>query len=303
MKLKVLISGGTGLVGQAIAKLLIEKNYEVAILSRRKNIDGIQSFFWDYENDELDIEAIEFADIIIHLAGENISGKKWTFEQKKKIIASRVQTTNLLKKTIEKSTNKPKAFLSASAIGYYGSQTSDKIFTEEDVAGDDFLAETVTKWEESIKQIQDIGIPTAALRIGVVMSMKGGALPRMLMPVKFGVGAALGSGKQWVPWISLEDLSRLFVFVLEKKLLKEASEDFQVFNATSPNHVTNAQLTKQMARAINRPYFMPPLPAFIFKLLYGEMSMILLNGSRVSSNKIQQMGFEFKDKEIAHTIK
>lgn len=128
MKLKVLISGGTGLVGRAISQLLQEKNFEIAVLSRRKNVDGIKSFHWDYEKQQIDPEAIEFADVVIHLAGENISSKKWTFEQKKKIIASRVQTTNLLQSAIEKAKNKPKAFLSASAIGYYGSITTDQIF-------------------------------------------------------------------------------------------------------------------------------------------------------------------------------
>lgn len=298
MKLKVLISGGTGLVGQAITELLDKKGYEVAVLSRRKNVEGIKSFYWDYEKDEIDSEAIEFADVIIHLVGENISSKKWTFEQKKRIITSRVQTTKLLESSIKKSKKKPKAFLSASAIGYYGSKTTNQIFEEDDNHGDDFLAETVVKWEESVQLIQKLDIPTAAIRIGVVMSQKGGALSKMLMPVKFGVGSALGNGKQWVPWVSLEDLARMFVFVMEEKLLKNPSEKFEVYNATAPNHINNSQLMKQLAKAINRPYFMPSVPAFIFKLLLGEMSMILLEGSRVSSEKIQNEGFQFEDTEI-----
>lgn len=303
MKLKVLISGGTGLVGQAIAQLLREKDYEIAVLSRRKKIEGIKSFYWDYEKNEIDEQSIEFADIIIHLAGENISNKKWTFEQKKKIISSRVQTTELLHKSIENSKNKPKAFLSASAIGYYGSTTSNFIFKEDDHAGDDFLAETVVKWEESVEKIQKIGIPTAALRIGVVMTEKGGALPKMLMPVKLGFGSPIGSGKQWIPWISLEDLARMFVFVLEEKLLKKTHQSFQVYNAVSPNHINNAQLTRQLAKTIKRPFFMPAVPSFILKLIFGEMAMILLEGSRVSSEKIQQAGFEFNDLEIADVFK
>lgn len=298
MKLNVLISGGTGMVGQAITKILHEKSYDVAVLSRRKNVEGIKSFYWDYEKNEIDEQAIEFADIIIHLAGENISGKKWTFEQKKKIISSRVQTTELLKTAIGKATNKPKAFLSASAIGYYGSRTSDQIFTEEDEPGKDFLAETVVKWEESVREVSKLEIPTAAIRIGVVMSEKGGALPKMLMPVKLGFGSPLGSGKQWVPWISLNDLARMFVFVLEEKLMNNAHQKFQVYNATSPNHINNAQLTKQLAKAIKRPFIMPAVPAFVFKLLFGEMSMILLEGSRISSEKIQEEGFEYKDLDI-----
>jgi uncharacterized protein (TIGR01777 family) len=303
MKLNVLISGGTGMVGKAITQSLNEEIYDVAVLSRRKNVEGIKSFYWEYEKNDLDEKAIEFADVIIHLAGENISSKKWTFEQKKKIIASRVQTTNLFKSAIKKSKNKPKAFLSASAIGYYGSVTSDHIFSEDNKAGKDFLAETVVKWEESIQQISELGIPTAALRIGVVMSEKGGALPKMLMPIKFGIGSALGSGKQWIPWISLNDLARMFIFILEKKLLENPNECFEVYNATSPNHITNAQLTKQLARAIKRPYFMPPVPSFVLKLFFGEMSMILLNGSRISSEKVQNLGFEFKDLVVSQVLR
>lgn len=303
MKLKVLISGGTGMVGQAITDLLLKKNYEVFVLSRQKKQIGVKSFYWDYEKNEIDQEAIENADIIIHLAGENISGKKWSFEQKKKIIASRVQTTNLLKMAIEKSKNKPKAFLSASAIGYYGSFTSEQVFSEEDQAGKDFLADTVVKWEESVGHIRELGIPTAALRIGVVMSPKGGALPKMLMPVKFGVGSPLGNGKQWVPWISLSDLARMFVFVMEQKLLKEPSPKMQIYNAVSPTHMTNAQMMKQLAKAVKRPYFFPAVPAFVFKLMFGEMSVILLEGSRVSSNKILEEGFSFYVLEIEALFK
>lgn len=303
MKLNILISGGTGMVGQAITKLLKDEDHEVAVLSRRKNVERIRSFYWNYENGELDRDAIEFADVIFHLAGENISSKKWSYEQKKKIIASRVQTTELLKSAIEKSKKKPKAFLSASAIGYYGSFTSERIFSEEDEAGKDFLSETVVKWEESIKQIQKTGIPTAVLRIAVVMSKNGGALPRMLMPVKWGLGSALGTGKQWIPWISLEDLARLFVFVLEERLLKNTPENLEIYNATTPDHINNSQMMKQLAEAIKRPYFMPPVPSFVFKLMFGEMSMILLNGSRVSSEKIQKQGFVFRDTEIKDLIR
>ncbi len=303
MKLKVLISGGTGLVGRAITDLLLKKDYEVAVLSRQKSPEGVKSFYWDYEKNEIEQKAIEYADVIIHLAGENISSKKWSVAQKKKIIASRVQTTELLKSAIDRSKSKPKAFLSASAIGYYGSLTSEQVFSEEDQSGNDFLAETVVKWEESVRPIQEKGIPTAALRIGVVMSKKGGALPKMLMPVKFGVGSALGSGKQWVPWISLNDLAHMFVFVLEQKLLKGPSNKMQIFNAVSPYHITNAQLMKQLAKALKRPYFFPAVPAFVFKWMFGEMAVILLEGSRVSSEKILKEGFEFKDLEIRDLFK
>lgn len=298
MKRKVLISGGTGLVGQAITALLESKQYEVSYLSRSKKETTRKIFLWNPEKGEIDPQALEYADVVIHLAGENISSGKWTADQKKKIISSRVESTKLLQNAFSTTTKRPDIFVSASAIGYYGSVTSNHIFTEEDVAGNDFLAETVVKWENSVKKIHQVGIPTVILRIGVVMSKIGGALPKMLLPVKLGVGSAIGTGKQWVPWIALDDLARLFLFVLEEKLSKTASRDLLIYNAVSPNEITNKELMRQLAKAINRPFFMPSIPAFIFKGLYGEMSTILLEGSRVSSKKIQSEGFEFDSVKV-----
>ena len=294
MKPTILITGGTGLVGQALSALFVSQGYDVAHLSRNPQNSDKRSFYWNQEKGEIDSQAIEYADVIIHLAGENISNRKWTSHQKKRIISSRVQTTNLLERAIKSASGKPKAFISASAIGYYGSITSDKIFTEEDPSGTDFLTETVVKWEESVKQIQVLSIPTAILRIGVVMSRQGGALPKMLQPIKWGMGAALGNGKQWMPWIALEDLTRMFLFVLEQKLLATSSKDLLIYNAVSIDNINNRELMRQMAKAIKRPFFLPPVPSFLFKLIFGEMATLLLNGSRVSSEKIISEGFVFK---------
>mgnify|MGYP002639546011 CR=1 FL=1 len=298
MKPKVLISGGTGLVGQAITAILDNNHYEVAYLSRSKKETARKIFLWNPEKAEIDPEAIEYADVIIHLAGENISSGQWTVAQKKKIISSRVESTKLLENAIQSADKKPVAFVSASAIGYYGSITTDKVFSEGDAAGKDFLAETVIKWENSVKQIHQIGIPTAILRIGVVMSKKGGALPKMLLPVKWGIGSAIGTGKQWVPWIALEDLARLFLFVIESRISKTSSKDLTIYNAVSPSEINNRDLMKQLAKALNKPFFMPAVPGFIFKMLYGEMSTILLEGSRVSAQKLQEEGFKFNTSKI-----
>lgn len=294
MKKNILISGGSGLVGQEIAALFQKQGHELAILSRNPEKQTIRSFYWDVEDDKIDEEAIEFADVIIHLAGENISSKPWTPMQKEKIISSRTQSTQLLFNVVKRKSKKLDAFISASAIGYYGTYTSDKIFKEEDAVGDDFLADTVRLWETSAQQFALLNIPTAMLRIGVVMSEKGGAMVKMLKPVGMGFGAALGSGKQWVPWIALEDLARLFYFVYEQKLQNQIPQKALVFNAVAPNHITNHQLMKSLAEAKKKPFFMPAVPAFVFKLIYGEMSSILLEGSRVSSEKIIGEGFDFK---------
>jgi uncharacterized protein (TIGR01777 family) len=298
MKQNVLISGGTGLVGHELSKLLSSENFNVALLSRRKQVKGYKSFYWDHEKGEIDSKAIDFADIIVHLAGENVSGKKWTKSQKKKIISSRVETTALLRDAIQKTNKKPKAFISASAVGYYGSSTSDHIYKENDEPGKDFLAETVVKWEASVNEIQQMGIPTAALRIGVVMTVKGGALPKIMKPVTMGVGSALGNGKQWIPWISVNDLVRMFLFVMQNTMDSKPGSKFEVYNAACPTHITNFQLSKELAKIFKKPFFMPAVPAFVIKMLFGEMATIVLNGSRVSSEKIQNAGFVFKDTQV-----
>jgi len=288
MTKNILITGGSGLVGSAIQELLNAKGHSVAVLSRRKKINALKSFYWDYENGVIDPKAIEFADIIIHLAGENISAKRWTNKQKHKIIESRVKTTELLYSAIKKLEKKPEKIISASAIGYYGTKTSDYIFSEDDDSGNDFLAETVLKWEAAVDKFADLGITTSKLRIGVVMSSRGGALPEMIKPLKMGFATAIGSGRQYIPWISLEDLARMFAFLIENK------ETAKVYNAVNPSHLTNKQLTKSLAKKYNKPLLPIGIPSFVLKLIFGEMAIILLEGSRVSSKKIQDAGFEFQ---------
>ena len=284
---RILITGGTGLLGSAIIKLLSEQGYTIAVLSRRKEVRGIKSFYWDYTHGILNREAIEFADVIIHLAGENISGNRWTKKQRKKIIDSRVKTSELLYSMTEKATHKPHTIISASAIGYYGTLTTDRIFTEDEQAGNDFLASTVNSLEKSIDQFKKMDIRTVKLRIGVVLSKEGGALPKMLKPARLGLGAVIGNGKQYFPWIEISDLARMIQFVIEKP------SDHDVFNAVAPEYINYRDFTKTIAKSLNKPLFLPKIPAFIMKLLLGEMSSILLYGSRVSSQRILNEGFEF----------
>lgn len=288
----VLITGGTGLVGTAIKDLLLSKGYAVAVMSRQKKVEGIKSFYWDYEKEIIDRDALEFADTIIHLAGENISSKRWTAKQKKRIVESRVKTTALLYSAVQKSNKKPSKIIAASAIGYYGSETSDTIFKEEDAAGNDFLARTVVEWENAVDKFNDLGIETVKLRLGVVMSLKGGALPKMLTPLKFGFASPLGSGKQYIPWIALEDLSRMFLFLMEKE------NSANVYNAVHPQQITNKELMKYLAKKKHRLFLPIGPPSFIFKLMFGEMAVILLEGSRVSAEKIKKAGFRFQINEI-----
>lgn len=283
----ILITGGSGLVGQRITELLEKKGYEVAWLSRSQQ--GRKSFLWDVENKEIDPQAIEWADAIIHLAGAGVAEKRWTPERKKLILDSRTHSTQLLFSAIEKAEKKPSTFISASAVGFYGFNTGTTLVDEGSKAGSDFLAEVVIAWEHEVKKIEALHLRTVLLRIGIVLDAEGGALGEMLKPP---VAAPLGSGDQWMSWIHIEDLANMFVFALEKTTLQG------IYNAVGPNPATNQQLTKEAAAAKGKPYIGIGVPGFALKLVLGEMAAMVLGGNRVSSQKIQKAGFEFEFPEL-----
>lgn len=295
---KVLITGGSGLVGTELSALLKEKGYEVAHLTRNRKDDyPYQQFEWDIEKQEMEEEAIRFADVIIHLAGAGVADEKWTDKRKKIIIDSRTESAALLHNTIAKMLEEaPQHFISASAIGYYGMDTGDKIVDENSVAGTDFLAEVTKKWEASADQFESLTIPTAKIRIGIVLSEKGGALPQLAQPIKLYAGAPLGSGKQWMSWIHIEDLASLFLHVMENKLTG-------VYNGVGINPATNKEVTKAVAKALNKPLILPNIPPFAMKLILGEMAQMVLGGNKVSAEKILNSGFKFKYEHLEEALK
>jgi uncharacterized protein (TIGR01777 family) len=177
-------------------------------------------------------------------------------------------------------------------VGYYGLQPTDVSFSEDDKPGTDFLAQTVELWEKSVDMFKELGLTTLKIRTGVVFSKDGGALPKMIMPVKYGLGSAIGTGKQYVPWIALSDLARLFIFVMENQ------QQDSVFNAVAPNHITNKELMKALSKSLKKPFFMPSVPALMLRILYGEMADVILKGNKVSAQKILSAGFEFGYKTI-----
>lgn len=293
----VLISGGSGLVGNALTRFLLNKGYKVAILSRSVKSEGDLSFKWDVDAQTIDKEAVEFADLIIHLAGENVSSKRWSPKQKKKIIDSRVKSTKLLYKAIEKADKKPELFISASAVGYYGFEDQDIAAKEDDKPGRDFLAETVKLWEEEVMKIENLGLETIRLRLGVVIAKEGGFLNAVKIPVKFGIGSAVGSGEQFIPWIEMEDLVRMIYYVMKME------NPESVYNAVAPESVSNKDLMRTLAKKMRKPFFFPTVPAFMIRLLFGEMGDIVLKGKRVSSDKIEKEGFKFKHHTFSDAIK
>ncbi|HUH75277.1 MAG TPA: TIGR01777 family oxidoreductase [Chitinophagales bacterium] len=294
----VLISGGTGIVGTRLSHKLRDKGYEVQILSRSKNSDSIfKTYIWDISKNYIDPKAVETADYIIHLAGAGIADKRWTDERKKIIIDSRVDSANLLFNAVKSNLNRVKAFISASGVGNYGAITTQHIFTESDPHHDDFLGKTCALWEASADQFETLGIRTVKVRTGVVLSQEGGALEKLKIPVQLGIGSALGSGKQYVPWIHLEDLCNIYIKAIEDAHMSGP------YNAAAPEHLTNEQMTKSIAEVLHRPFFFPKVPSFAMNLLLGEMSELLLEGSRVSSEKIQKAGFQFKFPDIKSALK
>jgi uncharacterized protein len=288
---KILITGGSGLIGKELSRQLAEKSYEIRIIGRKrpKQVNPAFSFYeWDIDKGIFDKEALVNIDYIVHLAGENISGKRWTKGQKKMIEDSRVKSSELIYQSCLENNTWPKAFISGSAIGYYGTFTSEVLISEESPVGKDFLASVCQKWERSADLFAEKKVRTVKIRTGVVLSNYGGAYVKMANVAKQGMSTTLGQGKQYVPWIHIHDLVGIFIKAIEDESMNG------VFNGVSPQHLSNKELTKQIARSLNKPFFLPPLPSLFLSSIYGEMANILLKGSRVSSEKIIQQGFVFK---------
>ncbi len=288
----ILITGGSGLIGQKITQLLEEKDYAVAWLSRSSK--KRKSFVWEINSQTIDPEAMEWADAVIHLAGAGVADQRWTAERKQEILQSRTKSTALLYQAIEKAEAKPTTFISASAVGYYGFNTGTKLVDETSPAGNDFLAQVVIAWENEVKKIESLHLRTVMLRIGIVLDADGGALAEMLKPP---VAAPLGSGDQWMSWIHIDDLARMFVYALEKTTLQG------VYNAVGPNPSTNQQVTKEAADAKGKTYLGIGVPGFVLKLVLGEMAAMVLGGNRVSCQKIQKAGFQFEYFELSEALK
>lgn len=287
MKEIVLITGASGAIAIELSKK-IEKEYTVRFLTRKKKAEN--EFEWNLENNTIDERAFEDLSHIIHLAGANISEKRWTEERKKELISSRVDSAKLILNTLKKKNIKLKSFISASGINFYGTKTTDKIFTENDALGNDFLSEVVVVWEKAANEFkeQNQAERVVKIRTAVVLSKNEGALAKMKTPIQFGIGSPLGSGKQYMPWIHIDDICSIYEFALKNPEVEGS------YNASAPQHTTNENLTKLIAKVLKKPLFMPNVPSFILKLIFGELADALLEGSRASSEKIMKAGFEFQ---------
>ena len=294
----ILISGGTGLVGKALTKLLISEGHEVRILSRQpQSSSSIKSFYWNVGKNEIDEKAFDGVEHIVHLAGSGIADKRWTDARKQDIIDSRVDSMKLITSVVSKKNIQLKSFVGASAIGIYGMTTSEKIFTETDIGKDDFLKESCTQWENSYHAIQTLSNKNCVIRIGVVLSKDGGALKKLLPLFKLGLGSAVGSRKQYMPWIHLDDLASIFNEALFNPNYSG------IYNAVSIEQATNDSFSNQLAKSLSKPFFLPKIPAFMLKLLFGEMANVLLEGSRVSNQRLMKAGFQLKYPSLSEALR
>ncbi|RZA02841.1 MAG: TIGR01777 family protein [Sphingobacteriaceae bacterium] len=297
MSKHILVTGGTGLLGKKLTNALLAKGYTVSHLSRKPGDDArVKTYLWDIQKGTIDENCINGIDIIIHLAGSGIADGRWTEERKKDLIESRTKSIGLIYRLLKIKPHQVNSVISASATGYY-SNRGDELMHEDDQPAHDFLGTCCIEWENAVDEGEQLGLRVVKFRTGVVLDKDGGALPQLALPVKLGAGSPLGNGKQWIPWIHHKDVVDMYLYGIEQADLKGT------YNMVAPNPVTNAQLTKAVAKQLHRPLWLPNVPAFALKLLFGEMSIVVLGSTKVSAQKIEDTGFKFKYPDVTAALK
>ncbi|MEI9919150.1 MAG: TIGR01777 family oxidoreductase [Bacteroidota bacterium] len=280
----ILIGGGSGLIGTRLTEILLQKGHQVRHLGRKAGTDRsgqVKTFAWDIHRQAIDEHAFDGVDVVINLAGANINGHRWTKSYKEELLVSRTGSTQLIVNAVKQRSSI--RFIAGSAIGYYGFGDSTQVFKETDAPGNDFMAQLTVEWEKVADQVKNV----THIRTGIVISSRGGALEEMAKPIKLYVGSPLGSGKQVVSWIHMEDEVGIIIHVIENNLSG-------IFNAVAPQPATNEEMTKEIAKKLHKPLLLPNVPGFVLKIILGQMSEAVVNGSRVSSEKIESTGYKFQ---------
>lgn len=288
---KILIAGGTGFVGKQLIPFLVEKGYSIHALTRNprsNSSENIRFFQWDIEQQYIDKKAFEGVEILINLTGANIGEKRWTNDRKKELIDSRIKSIDLLYQYILENKFNINTFISSSAVGFYGAVTTDKTFVETSESGNDFLASVCQRWEATALKFNDLGIRTIILRKGVILGKEGGMVKKLSPLAKLRINVSLGSGKQYLPWIDIRDLVRLYEFILSKAQLNG------IYNTVATEQITMNNFSKALLKSFGKKSFLPNAPAFVIRLLFGEMAVMLLEGSKVSNDKLKSTGFYFE---------
>lgn len=287
--MNILLTGSSGLIGSALSEYLVAEGHTIYPLHRNPSKE--QKHYWFPEEDRIHLDAEIKLDAVIHLAGENIADSRWSQKKKDRILNSRVHGTRLLTEAITELKHKPELLISGSAIGFYG-DTGDNIVDENSSRGSGFLSDIATQWESATQAAEDAGIRTIHIRTGIVLSPGGGVLQKMLLPFNMGLGGVVGSGKQYMSWISIDDVIRIIGYMLNDKKLSGP------FNLVAPQPVTNDGFTKSLGRALHRPTAFP-MPAFAARMMFGEMAdALLLSSSRVASTRLNALGYSFVDDEL-----
>ena len=295
---KVLIAGGSGLIGRRLTEMLRQAGYEVNWLSRHASKSGdIQKFSWNVNQKTLDPDSLNGVDVIVNLAGASIDGKRWSSDYKKEIYDSRINSNLTIFKALRDGNHKLSHFISSSAIGYYGFENRHEILVETSSPGTDYLAKTCVDWESSAQQVSELGLPVSIVRTGVVFSKNSQAYEKIVKPIKMGLGAVLGNGNQAFPWISLDDISKVYLSLIQNKI------ESGIYNGVAPQMVNNKELMHILASHFRKKIWLPNVPPFALKLLFGEMANTLLGGSPISSAKLLESRFNFEYPTIEKILK
>lgn len=293
----ILIAGGKGLVGSRLTELLLEKGYKVAHLSRTKTgYEKVETYLWQPDRNRLEPGAVENASHIVQLAGANLGEKRWTESRKQELLKSRTETTRFLVLKLQTLRHRVKGFISASGINYYGADTGDQVMREADPPGKDFIGQLCLQWETAAFKANELGMRTVTLRCGLAISKRGGFLKALMPLAKAGLSAPLGSGKQYISWIHIDDLCHIYIKAIEDEGMEGA------YNAAAPMPVTNKEFMKTLAQTLGRPFFAPPAPAIAIKLALGELASSLLGGVRASTLKLESAGFRFLFPELVKSL-